>query len=147
MQEKLPYYMAFPMPSLFGDDKQDKQDMEYLKSMYPNTVKQLLLYVEAECDKLEYEGSMMFDEYPDQLQLHMMCNRIYDNVKAMEQDEQDMMAAEVEAQNHCHNEHGRCRDDRYPRQNDPVRDIIQILLFQEVMNRRCQRRRCRRRYY
>lgn len=142
MQEKLPYYMAFPMPSLFGDDKQEKRDMEYLKSLYPNTVKRVLLYVEMECDKLEYDGSMIFDEYPDQLQLYMVCSRIYDKVKEEEGEPEDLAGQDVEA---LHRRPG--GRPPHPPKPDPLRDIVQVLLYQEIMRRRCDHRRCRRNYF
>ena len=43
--------------------------------------KKILPYVEEECDRMEYDCSMMYDEYPDKLQLHMMGNRVYDKAK------------------------------------------------------------------
>lgn len=51
------------------------------KTMYPDAAKQLLPYIEDECDRVAYEGSVMFDEYPDQLQLHLMGRRVYDRAK------------------------------------------------------------------
>lgn len=33
---------------------------------------------------MEYTGSVMFDVYPDKLQLHIMCSRICENVKKQE---------------------------------------------------------------
>ena len=30
---------------------------------------------------MEYEGSMLYDEYPDKLQLHLMCGRIYEKME------------------------------------------------------------------
>ena len=147
MQKKLPYYMAFPMPSLFGDDRSEKKDLEYLKSMYPSTVKMILLYVEEECERLEYEGSMMYDEYPDQLQLHMVCGRIYDKVSHLSErdDVGEMSEQEMAAQNR--RSHQRPHDPHRRPDGDPIRDIIQILLFQEMMRRRCDRRKYRSRYY
>ena len=35
-----------------------------MKSMYPMSAKKILPYVEEECDRMEYEGSMIYDEYP-----------------------------------------------------------------------------------
>ena len=43
-----------------------------------------LPYIEEECDRLEYQCSMIYDEYPDRLQLQMMCKRICENVKKHE---------------------------------------------------------------
>ena len=48
--------------------------------MYPEIPKRLLPYVEEECDRMEYENSMVYDKYPDKLQLKLMCRRICDNV-------------------------------------------------------------------
>ena len=80
MNPKLPYYMAYPMPLAYDDEKVERMDFEYMKSLYPSAAKKVLPYVEDECDRLEYQCSMMYDEYPDKLQLRMMSGRIYDNV-------------------------------------------------------------------
>ena len=80
MNPKLPYYMAYPMPLVFDDEWLERRDYEYMKSMYPDTAKKILPYVEEECDRCEHPCSMMYDEYPDRLQIRMMCNRIYQNV-------------------------------------------------------------------
>ena len=74
---KLPYYMAYPASVLFDDSKREEWDYEYLKSMYPELAKKILPYVEEECERMDYEESMIYDEYPDKLQLRLMCSRIY----------------------------------------------------------------------
>ena len=79
MEHKLPYYMAYPMDlKEYGEEKRDRRDVEYMKSMYPMSAKKILPYVEEECDRMEYEGSMIYDEYPDRLLLYLMAGRIYD---------------------------------------------------------------------
>lgn len=118
MESRLPYYMAYPMPLQYEDERMERRDFDYMKSMYPVTVKQVLPFVEEECDRMSYEGSMIYDEYPDQLQIYMMCNRIYDKVKT---------------QTSC--------------EEEPLRDIIKILLFQELFQRRTRHRRHRSRFY
>ena len=80
MDIKMPYYMTYPMPFLFDDEKEADRDYEYLRSMYPELAKQIIPYVEEECDRLDYEGSMIFDEYPDKLQLRLICSRVYEKV-------------------------------------------------------------------
>lgn len=138
MNERLPYYMAYPMPLQYDDDRIEQRDFEYMKSMYPMTVKRILPYVEAECDRMSYAGSVIYDEYPDQLQIHMMCNRVYDQVRQMEA--QDDL--EVEMQQYR-------RDGRNGRdgRNDRLRDLVQLLIFQELFRRRNRHRRDRRRFY
>ena len=121
MEHRLPYYMAYPMPMQYDDERMERRDFEYMKSMYPITVKRLLPYVEEECDRMAYAGSMIYDEYPDQLQIYMMCNRIYDRVqKEKPKDDMEMEAA---------------------RNNEGLRDLIQILLFQELFRQRSKHRR------
>ena len=131
MDTKMPYYMAYPMPFSYDDERTERMDYEYLKSMYPDTAKRIMPYVEEECDRMEYENSMVYDEYPDKLQLKLMCRRVYDNVRKGEK-----ISATVR-------ERGRNRD------NSPasLRDFIEVMLYQELYKRRCDhRRRCRRFY-
>ena len=40
-------------------------DVAYLKTMYPQSVTALYERIADASDRLEYEGSFMFDEYPD----------------------------------------------------------------------------------
>lgn len=40
-------------------------DVAFLKTMYPQSVIPLYERISDATDKLEYEGSFMFDEYPD----------------------------------------------------------------------------------
>ena len=129
MENRLPYYMAYPMPMQYDDEKIERRDFEYMKSMYPMAVKKILPYVEEECERMAYEGSMIYDEYPDQLQIYLMCNRIYDRVQEMDSNMETGMEMQV------------------VRRDDRLRDLIQILLFQELFRRRSSHRRNRRRYY
>ena len=123
METKLPYYMMYPLPNLFDEDKIERRDYEYLKSMYPEMAKIILPYVEDECERYEYEESMIYDEYPDKLQLRLMSRRIYDRVQ-----NEAMKKAETGEW-----------EDRW------TRDIVDLLLFQELMKRRNDRRRRRKR--
>lgn len=120
MGTKLPYYMVYPTPMLFDDEKKEEWDYEYLKSMYPELARKILPYVEEECERMEYDGSMIYDEYPDKLQLRLMCRRAYDKLMKEEQ----MGNPEM------------------------VREIVELLVYQELWKRRCvYRRRYNKRYW
>jgi hypothetical protein len=173
MNPKLPYYMAYPMPLAYDDERIERRDLEYMKSLYPDMAKKILPYVEEECDRMEYECSMMYDEYPDKLQLKMMSNRIFINVQknermlftdtfneliAEERNDYTVNAEEVETQamqnRHCPGCDGRPPRDpafgRHPRRKenqDWMQDLVEVMLFQELFRRRCDDRRCRRRFY
>ncbi len=120
MIEKMPYYMAYPMPLSFDDERTERMDFEYLKSMYPEIPKRILPYIEEECDRMEYENSMIYDQYPDKLQLKLMCGRICGNIQKQE---------------------------HLPELSGELRDLAEVMLFQELYKRRCDHRRSCRRFY
>lgn len=107
---KTPFYMTYPMQNLYMTELEYQQDMERMKELYPLEVRKVQELVEEECDKMEYEGSLMFDEYPDRLMLRRICDRIYHKT-----------------------------DD-----NLKMQGLIEVLLYNEMYNRRCRYRRCRR---
>lgn len=51
------------------------RDFEYFKSMYPEEAKRLQWFVEEVLDEMEYEGSPIFDEFPDRLLLEQLIRR------------------------------------------------------------------------
>ncbi len=75
---KIPFYMAYPMQTVYMEEMEYARDLEKLKGMYPKEVRSIQEMVEDECDKMEYEGSLMFDEYPDRLMVNRIVKRIYD---------------------------------------------------------------------
>lgn len=146
---KMPFYMSYPMQNLYLTEMEYEKDMDRMKELYPKEVRRILDYVEDECDKMEYEGSLMFDEYPDRLMLEMVVDRIYDNVSNEGKD--------VEAEQYW----GGMQPPpprgpgmpppppphRPPRPHEPgnpVRNLIGVLLNNEMYRRRCRHRRCRR---
>lgn len=122
MNQKLPYYMVYPMPFSFDDERIERMDFEYMKSLYPDVPKRILPYIEEECDRMEYENSMVYDEYPDKLQLGLMCGRACRNI---EKNEKGMGEGEMEN----------------------LRDLVAVMLYQELYKRRSDNRRRRRRIY
>ncbi|WP_122644786.1 hypothetical protein [Luxibacter massiliensis] len=156
MNPKLPYYMAYPMPLAYDDEKVERMDFEYMKSLYPSAAKKVLPYVEDECDRLEYQCSMMYDEYPDKLQLRMMSGRIYDNVMKHEKMFYESGYEDVAEQLQMEKQQAPRPGRGEPAQNRPpqgtgrpnwLRDLIEVMLYQELYKRRCDNRRCRRRFY
>ena len=118
MDERLPFYMVYQIPLPGDDERMLRRDYSYMKSAYPDTAKRLLPFIEEECDRLEYDGSMMFDEYPDKLQLRLMCRRIYDKAQKEEENKGGWLM-----------------------------DLIQVMVYHELCQRRCEYRNCGRRFY
>lgn len=95
---------------------------DYVKEMYPKTFQRLQQIVDDECDRHEYSGSILYDEYPDRVGLMRMRNDIYDRVQM---------------------ENTMCEEDMcqlYP-QEDWLKDIIMVLLINEVARRKNKRNR------
>ena len=46
-----------------------EKDMDRMKSCIKGCFPYYMDVIEDECDKMEYEGSLLFDEYPDRLML------------------------------------------------------------------------------
>ena len=126
MSLKLPYYMVYPMPLAYDEERVERRDYEYMKSLYPDTARKLIPFVEEECDRCECPCSMMYDEYPDRLQLRMMCRRICDKVR-----KERMIDLEKEG----------ASDDKW------LQELVEVMLYQELYKRRSDDRRARRKFY
>ena len=132
---KIPLYMVYPMQNVYKAEMDYEKDKDRMKELYPKEARKIQQIVEEECDKMEYDGSLMFDEYPDRVMLKKLCDEIYDRVYPMD-------AAEMETE-----ETRRRRPEMYPppsHRRRPGMDLVQVLLFDEMFRRRCRHNRCRR---
>ena len=55
---------------------QMEEDWLYMQQLYPNTARKLVYYIEDAADRLEYENSMMFDNYPDRIAVEQVVKEI-----------------------------------------------------------------------
>ena len=118
----LPFYMTYPLPMYYQEEDAIIRDLEYLQQMYPAEAKKYQKTIAGILDQLDYEGSMIYDEYPDKLQLYKLSNDILERIKREEQlDEPDQKAS--------------------PEKWEWLGDLIQILLFYEIYKRRHNSRR------
>lgn len=157
---KMPFYMAYPMQSVYMEEMDYAKDFQKLKEMYPKEVRSIQEMVEDECDKMEYDGSLMFDETPDQLMLRQVTDRIYDAVSGQnmdirdfeaEQYEENMQAEELPMEGNMVAQRRLGRPGRpgnrpgmHPGRERGLENLIQVLLFNEMHRRRCRHKRCRR---
>ncbi|WP_243140890.1 hypothetical protein [Candidatus Galacturonibacter soehngenii] len=154
---QMPYYSGLRFPLDNSEEEQLEKDKEYMKSLYPAQAKTIQALVEEECDKLEYDGSIMFDEYPDKLGLRKIGMDIYNQINPEQEEpavEEEINEEEdIYMMNYGYHyrppvqpRRGRCKGPG-PCPNDPVMDMIDVLLFNEMYKRRCRHNRCRRRLY
>ena len=131
---RMPFYMTYPMQNLYLTEMEYEKDMERMKELYPREVKRILDLVEEECDRMEYEGSLMFDEYPDRFMLEQISDRITEKMRLS--DENNMEASQRQEDFSSYRSHMGQRDD--------LRSLIAVLLNHEMYRRRCRHRRCNR---
>lgn len=124
-------YIRYNYEDIIEEEKQTEKDLRMLQSMYPEAVKEILPLVEEICDRMEYEGSMMFDEHPDKTTVRRLSDEICEQTgdvwpREPVQEPDGVMSMQYQGGG-----------------KGPLGELIQILLLQEMHHRRCRHRRCR----
>lgn len=88
----LPFYMAYPGYYGPGQEAMLLRDMEYLQQLYPADVKRFQKRIAEVLDKADYEGSMIYDEYPDRYSLRAMAGSI---LKILQKEEENPPAEDM----------------------------------------------------
>lgn len=150
---QMPPYQAWPMMEYPPEVVDKDSEIEFWKGMYPEKMKKIQTFVEEACNKMDYEGSAMYDECPDKVTLYRIATMIYDMI--MEEEDFDMGMDETTDEMDDSLESSQVRGQRPSRPRPPkrpknpwLRDIVDVLLFEEIHRRRCKRNNCRgRRWY
>ena len=71
-----PFFMTLPGYPGRMDEKELLNDLEYLQQTYPGEVRRCQRRIAEILDKYDYEGSMIYDEYPDRLSLYRIADTI-----------------------------------------------------------------------
>lgn len=124
----MPFYMTYPLPMYYEDENTIIRDLEYLQQMYPAEAKRYQKVISDILDKLDYEGSMIYDEFPDRWQLYKLSADILDRIRREE---------EKSLQEDPEKEAAKASPERWKWMGD----MIQILLFYEIYKRRHNSRR------
>lgn len=82
----LPFYMTYPDLCTPQREAALLQDLEYLQQTYPCEVKRCQKRIAEILDKTDYEGSMIYDEYPDRCSLQALAGSIR---KVLENEEEE----------------------------------------------------------
>lgn len=113
----LPFYMTYPGYLSSAQEGAVLQDLEYLQQTYPREVRQYQSKIAEILDKLDYEGSMIYDEYPDCYSLQRLGDTI---IRILQQEE--AVASEEEA----------LSEEEWKL----VKCMVQVLLCNEIYKRR-----------
>lgn len=123
----MPFYMTYPMPMAYEDEDVMLRDLEYLQQMYPQDAKKYQKKIVSILDKMDYEGSMIYDDYPDQFMLYKLSRDITEMIK------KDEIAEDITAQSESDTVQ---EPDLSPERWKQIGDLVQVLLFYEIYKRR-----------
>ena len=111
-RDYLPYYMMYSFPFWEEQNTHITRDLEYLQQMYPRKAKQYQKLVYDTLNLLDYEGSVIYDEHPDKLQLERITETVVDKITR---------SGEV---------------DNSPQDSEWLRELVQIIVYYEIYKRR-----------
>lgn len=134
---QMPFYLPYPILLPFEQESMQDKDWKKMQSYYSKRAMRIQEKVNRECDRMEYDGSMMFDEYPDKFMMEHLCRKIEKEMQEeMKQEEMNggetSVARRMEMQTMSRN------------QDTGLQDLIGVILFNEMYRRRCRRRQRRR---
>ena len=107
----LPFYMAYPLPMYYQQEDSVTRDLDYLQQMYPAQAKKYQKMITETLDCIDYEGSMIYDEYPDKWQIYRLTQMIVDKIIKSEDESTDL-------------------------DEDWLTEFVQIILFYEIYKKR-----------
>lgn len=81
----LPFYMAYPDYYSRNGEAKLLQDLEYLQQLYPGDIRRYQRRIAEILDRTDYEGSMIYDEYPDKSSLMALAKSM---LKILENEEE-----------------------------------------------------------
>lgn len=115
---------------------QMEEDWLYMQQLYPNTARKLVPYIEDAADRLEYENSMMFDNYPDRIAVEQVVKEI---IAVIQENEPALITMPEDTAASDRNE-----DQTW---DSCMEEMIQIMLLGEMHHRRWRYQQMNRRNY
>ncbi len=109
--------MAYPLPLYYQQEDSVTRDLEYLQQMYPMEAKKYQKIIAETLDRIDYEGSMIYDEYPDRWQIYRLTQIIVDKIRKTQEERP---------------EEGENKDMDW----DRVTEFVQVLLSYEIYRKR-----------
>ena len=138
-EQPIPFYMAYPFLLPLDQEQAQEKDLQVMRSFYSRRAAKIQEKVDRECDRMEYDGSMMFDEYPDKFMMEHLCRKIEQEVLKEEEENTSVLIIEET----CQGGQGSCGNRR---EEEGLRDLIGVILFNEMFRRRSRHRRQKRFY-
>ncbi len=91
-----PYAMPGYMPLYMAQENDLEDDLEYLQEIFPEMSRRYAAKIASVVDRLDYKGSMIYDEYPDRLRLQRLSREILETIEKEAAGEQQQDGASTE---------------------------------------------------
>ena len=161
--EKMDYYSAFPFymgyqgygqwaqPGIVPEDR-ILEDLEYLRQMYPTYAKKYQNAISSVVDKMDYDGSFIYDQYPDKLTIQRMVESVMTIIRTNEDTMEEQPQAPIpmdpgQSVMDC-NGADRALTEQAPwREKEPwIRELVTVLMYYEILARRRKKNKMSRYY-
>lgn len=143
------YYSAFPFymgyqgygqwaqPGIVTEDR-ILEDLEYLQQMYPTYARKYQNTIGSVVDKMDYDGSFIYDQYPDKLTIQRMVESVVAIIRTNEEtapgDQEQGAQPNVAGSDMT----DRALTEQAPwREKEPwIRELVTVLTYYEILARR-----------
>lgn len=98
-----PFYMGYQgygqwaQPGIVPEDR-ILEDLEYLQQMYPTYARKYQNTINNVVDKMDYDGSFIYDQYPDKLTIQRMVESVMAIIRTNEESMNAGMGMPVQSQ-------------------------------------------------
>lgn len=121
------YPLCANIPAFAGwnqiSEQQIMEDLSYLQQMYPDYVKKLQITMNDMLNTMDYEGSVIYDQYPDKIQLERFVASILATVKN-------------DTENTSSKEDKEAENTQIPDNDERLKELITVLFYNELLKRR-----------
>ena len=151
-EKPTPFYLSYPLP--YDTEEAVGREWEILNSWYSDEVLHMQEEVERACDELDYEGSWIYDEYPDRGRMEREQLKIQKRLLLRQEERNPLSQESGKGQGGLPQKNGQrgiLQEDEVSvetaaREKRGIGELLQVLWYNEVFRRRCRRRKCRRHY-
>lgn len=125
MFESFHYYPLYAnIPAFAGwnqiSEQQIMEDLSYLQQMYPAYVRQLQSKINNMLNTMDFEGSMIYDQYPDKIQLERFLSSF---LASLGNEQQDTSSDAPDGT-------------QTPETDAHLKELITVLFYDELLKRR-----------
>ena len=128
-------YGQWAQPGMVPQDR-ILEDLEYLQQMYPTYAKKYHGVISSVVDKTDYEGSFIYDQYPDKLTIQRMVASVMTIIRTNEEASPEKEAGEDTVTDKTLTEKAPWEE------KEPwIRELVTVLMYYEILTRRRKKNR------